>query len=155
MIFELERLLKAHRVKPSSVALENTESAAAHDSDLIQQVQALRSLGHPIHLDDFGKGYSSLSYLHQLRIDAIKIDQAFMQAVGTNSIEVDILPQILSIARNLHLSVVVEGIETAKQHAYITGISDSLLGQGWYYGTPSSLDQLRALVAGPESAARS
>lgn len=155
MISELQRLLKAHRVKPSSVALEITESAAAHDSDLIQQVQALRTLGHPIHLDDFGKGYSSLTYLHQLRIDAIKIDQAFMQAVGTNSIEVDILPQILSIARNLHLSVVVEGIETAEQHAYIAGISDSLLGQGWYYGTPSGLDQLRALVDGPASAARS
>ncbi|MFP5237119.1 MAG: EAL domain-containing protein [Acidobacteriota bacterium] len=154
MIAELERLLAAHRVKASSVALEITESAAAHDSDLIQQVGALRAVGHPIHLDDFGKGYSSLTYLHQLRIDAIKIDQAFMQAIGTNSIEVDILPQILSIARNLHLSVVVEGIETAEQHAYIAGISDSLMGQGWYYGTPSGLDQLRALVSDSASAAR-
>lgn len=145
-IAEMEELLKAHNVQPTSMALEITESAAAHDSELIEQIQALRALGHPIHLDDFGKGYSSLSYLHELRIDAIKIDQAFIQAVGTDSIEVDILPQILSIARNLRLEVVVEGIETAEQQAYIASISDTLLGQGWLYGRPAGRDELSALL---------
>lgn len=145
-IAEMEQLLKAHDVKPTSMALEITESAAAHDSEWIEQIQALRALGHPIHLDDFGKGYSSLSYLHELRIDAIKIDQAFIQAVGTDSIEVDILPQILTIARNLRLAVVVEGIETAGQQAYLAGFSDTLLGQGWFYGRPAGSDELRALL---------
>lgn len=155
LIPELQQLLNARDVRPTSVALEITENAAAHDSSLIQQIQALRAIGHPIHLDDFGKGYSSLSYLHELRIDAIKIDQAFMQAVGSHSIEVDILPQILSIARNLNLAVVVEGIETAEQQAYIAGISDELLGQGWFYGRPTGCDQLCALVAEPAQAALS
>jgi sensor c-di-GMP phosphodiesterase-like protein len=112
LLEELRQLLAAHGVKPESVAIEITESAAAHDSELIAEIQQLRAMGHPIHLDDFGTGYSSLSYLHELRIDAIKIDRAFMRAIGTHSVQVDILPQIISIAQKLNLDVVVEGIET-------------------------------------------
>jgi len=143
LLEELRQLLAVHGVKPESVAMEITESAAAHNSELITQIQQLRAMGHPIHLDDFGTGYSSLSYLHELRIDAIKIDRAFIRAIGTNSIQVDILPQILSIAQKLNLDVVVEGIETPEQESYLAAISDSLLGQGWLYGRPGGSDRLR------------
>jgi len=148
LLEELRQLLAAHGVKPESVAIEITESAAAHDSELIAEIQQLRAMGHPIHLDDFGTGYSSLSYLHELRIDAIKIDRAFMRAIGTHSVQVDILPQIISIAQKLNLDVVVEGIETREQEAYLAAISDSLLGQGWLYGRPAGCDRLRAMLAG-------
>jgi len=146
LLADLHRLLTAHGVKPASIAFEITESAAAHDSELIAQIQELRAIGHPIHLDDFGTGYSSLSYLHELRIDAIKIDRAFMRAIGTHSIDVDILPQILSIAQKLNLAVVVEGIETPEQEVYLAGIADSLLGQGWLYGRPAASERLHAML---------
>ncbi|MDR3793687.1 MAG: EAL domain-containing protein [Terracidiphilus sp.] len=147
LLEELRLMLKAQGVKPESIAIEITESAAAHDSELIAQIQAMRAAGHPIHLDDFGAGYSSLSYLHELRIDAIKIDRAFLLAIGTHSIQVDILPQIISIAQTLNLDVVVEGIETREQEAYLAAISNSLFGQGWLYGRPAGCEQLRAMLA--------
>lgn len=142
-IEELQQSIAKEQIPASAIAFEITESAAAHDSALIARIQTLRKNGHPIHLDDFGTGYSSLSYLHELRIDAIKIDRAFMRAIGTNSVQVDILPQILSIAQKLQLKVVVEGIETLEQENYLASISPSLLGQGWLYGRPCSWEQLQ------------
>jgi sensor c-di-GMP phosphodiesterase-like protein len=147
LLEELRQLFHAQGVKPESIAIEITESAAAHDSELISQIQAMRAAGHPIHLDDFGTGYSSLSYLHELRIDAIKIDRAFLLAIGSQSIQVDILPQIVSIAQKLNLDVVVEGIETRDQEAYLASISNSLFGQGWLYGRPTGCEQLLAMLA--------
>jgi sensor c-di-GMP phosphodiesterase-like protein len=145
-IEELRKLPFEHGVKPESVDIEITESATAHDPEIIAHIDILRAMGHSINLDDFGTGYSSLSYLHELRIDTIKIDRAFIWGIGINSVHVDILPQILSIAKKLNFAVVVEGIETPEQEAYLAGISDSLLGQGWLYGKSVSCNQLLAML---------
>jgi sensor c-di-GMP phosphodiesterase-like protein len=96
----------------------------------------LRQKGHYVHIDDFGTGYSSLAYLHDLSVDAIKIDKAFTKAIGTDAVTVSILPQILTMAETLKLQVVVEGIETQAQADYFAASNQNILAQGWLYGRP-------------------
>jgi sensor c-di-GMP phosphodiesterase-like protein len=132
----LEQSLDRAGVSAASVVIEITESSTALHQVAMEAIRHLRRLGHSVHIDDFGTGYSSLSYLHDLSVDAIKIDQSFTRAIGTEAVTVSILPQILAMAETLHLQVIVEGIETSRQAAYFSGGSKSILGQGWLFGRP-------------------
>lgn len=96
-----------------------------------------------VYIDDFGTGYSSLSYLHRLAVDAIKIDRSFTQTVGTEAVTASVVPQILAMAAQLELMVVVEGVETAEQMEYFRAAGPGLLGQGWFFGKPVPAAQLR------------
>ena len=102
--------------------------------------------GHSIFIDDFGTGYSSLSYLLYLSVDTIKIDKAFTRAIGTESVTVAILPQIMAMAKSLNLEVVVEGIETEHQALYFS-TKPRVFGQGWLYGRPVSAEEFHCLMA--------
>jgi sensor c-di-GMP phosphodiesterase-like protein len=132
----LEQLLVREAVPARSVVIEITESSTANHQSAIQTIQHLRQAGHAVHIDDFGTGYSSLSYLHDLSVDAIKIDQSFTRAIGTEAVTVGILPQMLSMAEALGLEVIVEGIETVEQAAYFAALPRPVLAQGWFYGRP-------------------
>ena len=94
------------------------------------------------YIDDFGTGYSSLSYLNQLAIDAIKIDRAFTDAIGTGSLTAAIVPQILAMAETLHVKVVVEGVERQDQSDYFASQSQEVLAQGWHFGEPIPAEKL-------------
>jgi sensor c-di-GMP phosphodiesterase-like protein len=96
----------------------------------------LRQRGHTVYIDDFGTGYSSLSYLHSLDIDALKIDRAFTRAIGTEAVTLSIVPHILALAEDLHLQIVVEGVETKEQAEYFSSSGKPMKGQGWLYGYP-------------------
>jgi sensor c-di-GMP phosphodiesterase-like protein len=137
----LDRNLYREGVSSHSIAIEITEGSTARSETAIKTIHSLRQRGHSVHIDDFGTGYSSLSYLHELSIDAIKIDKAFTQAIGTESVVVTILPQILSMAEALELEVVVEGIETPVQAGYFTAFAQPIFGQGWLFGRPASADE--------------
>jgi len=104
-------------------------------------------MGHSVHIDDFGTGYSSLSYLHDLSVDAIKIDKSFTQAVGTDSVILAILPQILAMAEALSLDVIVEGVETAEQARYFAACPRAILAQGWHFGRPTLAESFHRLLA--------
>lgn len=136
----LHHLLQRHAVPPQCVVIEITESAMANDPRMIEQIQRLRAMGHLVHLDDFGTGYCSLSYLHELKVDAIKIDRVFTRAIGTGSVTTGILPQILSIAGSHQLDVIVEGVEEEAQAEYLAAMpfSGAMMGQGWLFGRPTS-----------------
>ena len=136
----LHHLLQRHAVLPQCVVIEITESAMANDPRMIEQIQRLRAMGHLVHLDDFGTGYCSLSYLHELKVDAIKIDRVFTRAIGTGSVTTGILPQILSIAESQQLDVIVEGVEEEAQAEYLAAMpfSGAMMGQGWLFGRPTS-----------------
>jgi sensor c-di-GMP phosphodiesterase-like protein len=129
------------------VAIEITEGSTASRGVAIETIAHLRHHGHSVHIDDFGTGYSSLSYLHELSVDAIKIDQTFTRAIGTESAVVAILPQILSMAAALDLSVIVEGIETPAQASYFAEFTQPILGQGWLFGRPVPASELMRLLA--------
>ena len=130
----LERTLAREEIDPASLTIELTESSTMNRTVAIENIHLLRRRGHHIHIDDFGTGYSSLAYLKDLCVDAIKIDKSFTQAIGTESVTVSILPQVLAMAETLDLGVTVEGVETFEQARYFAGSSRPILAQGWLYG---------------------
>jgi len=132
----LEQSLNRAGVAARSLAIEITETSTARYKIARETILSLRKMGHSVHIDDFGTGYSSLSYLHDLSVDAIKIDKSFTQAVGTDSVILAILPQILSMAAALNLDVIVEGVETAEQARYFAASPRAILAQGWRFGRP-------------------
>ncbi len=143
----LERSLEDAGVEARQLAIEITESSTARTSTAIDAIHQLRQRGHSVQIDDFGTGHSSLAYLKDLAVDTIKIDKAFIQAIGTESVTLVILPQILSLAKALNLRVIVEGIETEEQAAYFTGEGKTVYGQGWLFGRPvPAADFHRALA---------
>ena len=142
----LQDSLKAARVKSSQIGLELTERSTVTSSASKQTLRELQAVGHRVYIDDFGTGYSSLAYLSELRADTIKIDRAFTALVRTGSITETIIPQILEMANHLHLSVVVEGVETVDQADYFRSKSSNLQAQGWLFGRPVDARSLAELV---------
>jgi sensor c-di-GMP phosphodiesterase-like protein len=143
----LDRSLAQKGVPARALAIEITEGSTARHDTAIETIHQLRRRGHSVHIDDFGTGYSSLSYLHELSVDAIKIDKIFTQAIGTESVVVSILPQILAMAEALELEVIVEGIETPVQAEYFAAFAQPILGQGWLFGRPVPVFNFLRLLA--------
>jgi diguanylate cyclase (GGDEF)-like protein/PAS domain S-box-containing protein len=142
----LEELdLPAHRLQ-----LEITESAVIDVPELaIDVMKRLRGLGVKVHLDDFGTGYSSLAYLQRFAVDVLKIDQGFIQRLGGNGGGVEIVRTIVTLARNLGMDALAEGIETPEQLAIVGDLGCSF-GQGYLFSKPVPPDTLLELFgAGP------
>lgn len=152
----LDEALERARIPHASLVIEITESSTANRVEAMETIRELRRRGHSIHIDDFGTGYSSLSYLLYLNVDTIKIDKAFTKAIGTESVTVGILPQILAMAKALKMGVVAEGVETEQQANYFSGAGENIDGQGWFYGRPVPAEEFhRMLVSGRGKARRS
>jgi sensor c-di-GMP phosphodiesterase-like protein len=132
----LEKMLADAGVAATSLGIEITESYTARQQVAKETILQLRKRGHVVHIDDFGTGYSSLAYLHDLSVDAVKIDKAFTRAIGTDAVTVSILPQILTMAATLGLRVIVEGIETPQQARYFARAQQQIYAQGWLFGHP-------------------
>ncbi len=146
----LDRSLKEAGVPAQSLSIEITESSTVMRGAATETIRSLRERGYSVHIDDFGTGYSSLSYLHELSVDAIKIDKAFTRTIGTGSVMVAILPQILAMAEAFNLEVIVEGIETEQQAKYFADYRQPILAQGWLFGYPVSAEELQRLLAGEQ-----
>jgi sensor c-di-GMP phosphodiesterase-like protein len=141
----LEQCLRKAGVPAAALGFELTEHSTALQDEARAAIARLRAAGHMVYLDDFGTGYSSLVYLHDLHADAIKIDRAFTQTVGTGAVTASVVPQILDMACRLDLKVIVEGIETAEQAAYFRGACPGVLGQGFLLGKPLAAHDFLAL----------
>ena len=137
----LEQATATAGVPAQCLVMEITERAAADPEVAKEAILRLRGKGHSVHIDDFGTGYSSLAYLHDLSVDGLKIDKAFTQAVGTESVQVLILPQIFSLAAALRLQVTVEGIETEEQARYFRSSPLPMQAQGWFLGRPMPAEE--------------
>lgn len=145
---QLGAILRETGLDPSKLELEITETLIMNDETWAEHAtNQLKALGVALAIDDFGTGYSSLAYLHDLSVDAIKIDRAFTQAIGTASVTVGILPQILAMADALNLEVVAEGIETIEQASYFADIAQAVLGQGWLFGRAIPAADFHRLLA--------
>ncbi|MBZ9603712.1 EAL domain-containing protein [Phyllobacterium chamaecytisi] len=143
---QLASRLEEANVTSSQIVLEITERSTANAADAIEAIKRLRSRGHRIFIDDFGTGYSSLAYLGELNVDGIKIDRSFTQTIGTGSVSVSIVPQIIGMAHVHHLDIVVEGIETPAQRDYFAALVPKVDGQGWLFGRPTSAATIRELL---------
>ena len=133
-------------VDPKWLSFEITESAWLRDSNKhIVMIDTLRHAGSSISIDDFGTGFSNLSYLKHLPIDAIKIDRAFITAITTDPSDAAIVRSIISMANTLRLKTVAEGVETAEQLQMLHELG-CVYGQGFYFSRPVAADRCRALL---------
>jgi EAL domain-containing protein (putative c-di-GMP-specific phosphodiesterase class I) len=112
--------------------VEVTESILINDLDLVTDTLCgLRDLGINVHLDDFGTGFSSLSYLSDLPVNGIKIDRKFIEKIGPHDHQ-GMLINILVMANDLGLDVIAEGIETEEQMITLSGLNCQY-GQGFLF----------------------
>lgn len=142
----VRQTLASSRVAASCLGFEITENSWTEWQSANNTLARLRERGHVVYMDDFGTGYSGLAHLNHLPLDVLKIDKEFTQSVGTESVKVSILPQILSIALALQLQVVVEGIETPEQVQFFSHCNPPVMAQGWYFGRPMPLQDLLDLL---------
>ncbi|HEY7885737.1 MAG TPA: EAL domain-containing protein, partial [Cellvibrionaceae bacterium] len=142
----LDNALSASGLPAASLSIEVTESTLMIDSDnAIARLQAIRKRGCNIAIDDFGTGYSSLSHLKRLPINCLKIDRSFVQDLPDDEEDRAITSLIIAMANSLHYQVIVEGVETQQQHAFLSQ-SGCQFGQGYLYGRPLPADEFMALV---------
>jgi sensor c-di-GMP phosphodiesterase-like protein len=138
----LEENVRRARVQPGQIILELTERTTADLAMVRSALQRLRAAGYKVHIDDFGTGFSSLSYLDQLAVNAIKIDRSFTRTIGTDAVTAPVLPQILTLAECLGIEVVVEGVETKGHRDYLIATGKLLKVQGWYYSKPMTAEEV-------------
>src|ERR1039458_4205811 len=103
----LDETLMRAKVDAKSLVIEITERSTSENAVAMETIRELRRREHRVHIDDFGTGYSNLDKLLYLFADTIKIDKAFTGVIGTESVAVAILPQILAMAKSLNLEVIV------------------------------------------------
>ena len=121
---------------PQMLELEITESTLVEDArSSVSKFTALKNLGVRLAVDDFGVGYSSLSYLKNFPLDVLKIDRSFVSGLGTGSDDTAIISAIVDVAHSLGLSVVAEGIETSEQLAQLRDLGCDI-GQGYFLARP-------------------
>jgi diguanylate cyclase (GGDEF)-like protein len=138
--------LEAHSVDPSLIELELTERSLMEDTSGTREcLQALKDIGVRLAIDDFGAGYSCLSYLRQFPLDVLKIDRSFVSDLDVSVDAQVICSAILSIAHRLSLDAVAEGIESEQQLAFLTR-NDCLYGQGFYFSPPIEAEKVGAMM---------
>jgi diguanylate cyclase (GGDEF)-like protein/PAS domain S-box-containing protein len=136
LVSEVEEILKQTAIDPNNLRLEMTESVLmAHPQEATTRLLQLRALGIRLHIDDFGTGYSSLSYLHHLPVDALKIDRSFVSRIGKTDQKGEIVGTIATLAHNLGMEVIAEGVETALQLSQVKALACES-AQGFYFSRP-------------------
>jgi EAL domain-containing protein (putative c-di-GMP-specific phosphodiesterase class I) len=142
----VRRALRDTELPPHCLKLEITESAVMENAEGAATVLAqLRALGIQLSIDDFGTGYSSLSYLHRFPVDTLKIDRSFVAKMTDNSENGEIVRTIVTLASNLGMGVIAEGVETEEQHTRLEALGCEY-GQGYLYSRPVEAESALALI---------
>jgi diguanylate cyclase (GGDEF)-like protein len=145
LLQEVRRILDDTGVAPSRLKLEITEGVVLEHSEVVGNVlRELRTLGVQLGLDDFGMGYSALSYLQNFPFQTIKIDRAFVSDMESGS-NTEIIRAIVTLAEGLAMDVTAEGIETADQVNRLQGLSCEF-GQGYYFDKPLTSEHARTIL---------
>ncbi len=146
-IDKLLQILEKYQVSPYEIELEITESILIDDfEEITKRLEILRDIGIKISLDDFGTGFSSLSYLKGLPIDTLKIDKSFIDTVITDENTRIITESIIYMVKKLGFETIAEGVETEEQFQYLNEISCDII-QGFYLGRPMPADDIEKLLA--------
>jgi diguanylate cyclase len=140
-------------IDPARLKLELTESMLAHDvEDIIAKMTALKTQGIGFSLDDFGTGFSSLSYLRRLPLDLLKIDQSFIANMLQSPKEAAIVQALISLGRSLDIDLIAEGVETAEQLRFLREHGCAVY-QGYLFSRPVASSAFEALLMPTESQA--
>ncbi|PKM55474.1 MAG: hypothetical protein CVU98_12365 [Firmicutes bacterium HGW-Firmicutes-3] len=142
-VSKLESILMEYQVNPSYIEIEITERVVMNNfSKNIETLLNLRKMGVKISLDDFGIGYSSLSYLSKIPLDFVKIDKSFIEAITDNKMAEQVIKSIIQMCENMSLSVIAEGIETIDEARFLLN-NTCLYGQGYLFSKPQSIEDLK------------
>ncbi len=146
-IEKLLQILEKYDISPYEIELEITESILIDDfTEITERLAILRDIGIKISLDDFGTGFSSLSYLKGLPIDTLKIDKSFIDTVITDENTRIITESIIYMVKKLGFETIAEGVETEEQFKYLNEISCDII-QGYYLGKPMPAADIEKLLA--------
>ena len=134
-------VVKNSNIKPRLLKLELTESSLLKNVDQsIEKMQMLQDNGIGFSMDDFGIGYSSLSYLKRLPLDQLKIDQTFVRDIAIDPNDAIIARTIIAMAQNMNLQVIAEGVETEAQKNFLEQNGCSMF-QGYFFGRPVAIEE--------------
>ncbi|MDD2972009.1 MAG: bifunctional diguanylate cyclase/phosphodiesterase [Lachnospiraceae bacterium] len=144
---KLLSVLKKYNIECKDIELEITESVLIEDfDDVVQKMLTLRDYGIHVSLDDFGTGFSSLSYLKGLPINTLKIDKSFIDSVTKDEASNIIVNSIITMAQKLGFEIIAEGVETREQYDYLKGIGCNTI-QGFLLGKPKTYEEMEALLS--------
>ncbi|MBD2534143.1 EAL domain-containing protein, partial [Nostoc flagelliforme FACHB-838] len=139
-------ILQETKLDPSRLKLEMTESVLIENTQSATAILwQLKEIGIELHIDDFGTGYSSLSYLHRFPISTLKIDRSFIKNMDTSSSYAEIVRTIITLAHNLSIDVIAEGIETVVQLEQVKKLQCKY-GQGYFFSQPATVSVASALI---------
>ena len=137
----ITNLVEKYEIDPKILNLELTETAYVKRYDEIKLVtDKLRDYGFSVHMDDFGSGYSALNMLQDIAVDTLKVDLNFMSGFAESGRGRNILSSVIRMAKWLGLPVVIEGVETEEQVAFLRSIGCTV-GQGYYFSKPVPVDK--------------
>lgn len=146
LVDDVVAALQDSHVAARTLKLEITESTAMENAEhSIKILNKLKEIGVQLSIDDFGTGYSSLSHLHRLPFDTLKIDRSFVNRVGERGEDSEVLQTVISLAKNLKMRVIAEGIETPAQLAVLQNLGCDY-GQGYLLAKPKCVEETEELL---------
>jgi diguanylate cyclase (GGDEF)-like protein len=136
----VKEILQESNLSANSLELEITENVIIKNKTIVDTVHALKELGTRIALDDFGSGYSNISYLRQLPIDRLKIDRTFIQNIRANPKDEAIIRAVIAMANSFNLQVLAEGVETQEQLKFLKD-EQCHEAQGFLFSKPLTVQE--------------
>jgi EAL domain-containing protein (putative c-di-GMP-specific phosphodiesterase class I) len=145
LISNLEIFLAETGLHPNYLELELTESMLAYDADhFLETLKQIKEMGIRLALDDFGVGYSSLSYLQRFAFDKLKIDRCFVRNIHQSPVNQAIVEAVIKMSEQLNFQVVAEGVETLEEVEFLRSVGCDL-AQGYLFSEPISIQDFKSL----------
>jgi len=146
LLEQIDRVLGLSKISGDCLKLEITESVLIDNDRSAQTIlQEFKSRHILVSIDDFGTGYSSLSYLHRFPVDTLKIDRSFISRIGSQEDDGSIVDAIVTLAHQLGMDVIAEGVETDKQLAHLRSIGCEA-AQGYFFSKPLNSQLAKQLL---------
>jgi diguanylate cyclase (GGDEF)-like protein/PAS domain S-box-containing protein len=149
LLEQIREILAQTDLSPHTLKLEITESAIMENPEMAMALMTkIKDLGIQLSVDDFGTGYSSLSYLYRFPTDFLKIDRSFISRIDTDGEKLELVRTITTLAWNLGMDVVAEGVETTKQLAQLKALKCEY-GQGYLFSSPLCAEDIEQFLSRP------
>lgn len=151
LVKNVELFLNKYEFDPANLEMEITESTAMYHYELtVAKLKDLRAMGVEVSIDDFGTGFSSLSYLQRLPVDEVKIDRSFIMNIENNNSDGVLAKSIIAMAHGLNLRVVAEGVETAGQYSFLKENQCDIV-QGYYFSKPKPYEDIKEFLSSQQN----
>lgn len=140
---KLVEVVRSYGLEPANLEIELTETVAYEEmNNLLDVMRQIKEAGFGLSMDDFGSGYSSLNLLREMPVDVLKLDKGFLDDCGGNNStrEKRIISHVISMAKDLEISVLAEGVETKQQKDFLRESNCDMI-QGYYYAKPMPTDK--------------